>query len=133
MLAETRKAWRSWLARHHRSKREIWLISYKKGSGKRSLDYESAVEEALCYGWIDGQIKSIDAEHYVMRFSPRRARSNWSGSNRSRVRRLVEAGKMTKAGIATLPVDLRAELGLESAQSRGPSPHLLARLDSNQD
>jgi uncharacterized protein YdeI (YjbR/CyaY-like superfamily) len=112
LLVETRKAWRGWLARHHGSKREIWLISYKKGSGRRSLDYESAVEEALCYGWIDGQIKSIDAEHYVSRFSPRRPRSNWSDSNRARVRKLAEAGKMTKAGIATLPADLRDELGL---------------------
>lgn len=112
MLVETRRAWRGWLARHHRSKREIWLISYKKDSGRRSLDYESAVEEALCYGWIDGQIKSIDAEHYVSRFSPRRPRSNWSEPNRVRARKLVEAGRMTKAGIATLPPDLRAELGL---------------------
>jgi uncharacterized protein YdeI (YjbR/CyaY-like superfamily) len=116
LLVETRKAWRGWLARHHRSKREIWLINFKKGSGKRSLDYESAVEEALCYGWVDGQIKSIDHEQYVTRFSPRRPRSNWSESNRIRVRNLVDGRKMTKAGIATLPADLRAELGLGPAE-----------------
>jgi len=116
VLVETRKAWRAWLARHHRARSDIWLISYKKGSGKRSLDYESAVEEALCYGWVDGQIKSMDAEHYVTRFSPRRPRSNWSESNRARVRRLVEAGKMTKAGLATMPADLREELGIEPAR-----------------
>ena len=116
MLVETRQAWRCWLARHHRSRREIWLISYKKGSGKRSLDYESAVEEALCYGWVDGQIKGVDDEHYVTRFSPRRPRSNWSDSNRIRVRKLVEARKMTKAGLATLPADLLEELGFEPAE-----------------
>jgi len=115
LLVETRKAWRAWLARHHRAKSEIWLISYKKGTGKRSLDYESALEEALCYGWVDGQIRSIDAEHYVTRFTPRRPRSNWSESNRARVRRLVKAGKMTKAGLATLPPDLREGLGLDPA------------------
>ncbi len=92
------------------------MISYKKGSGKRSLDYESTVEEALCYGWVDGQIKSIDDDQYVTRFSPRRPRSNWSDSNRIRVRKLVEARKMTKAGIATLPADLRAELGLDPVE-----------------
>ena len=86
VLVETRKAWRAWLARHHRARSDIWLISYKKGSGKRSLDYESAVEEALCYGWVDGQIKSMDAEHYVTRFSPRRPRSNWSESNRAKLK-----------------------------------------------
>lgn len=116
LLVETRKAWRAWLARHHRSKAEIWLVSYKKATGKRSLDYESAVEEALCYGWIDGLTKTIDAERFVMRFSPRRTRSNWSESNRSRVRKLARAGKMTKAGLAILPADLREELGLEPAR-----------------
>ena len=116
LLVETRQAWRAWLARHSRARTEIWLVSYKKGSGQRSLGYESAVEEALCYGWVDGQIKSIDAEHYVTRFSPRRPSTNWSESNRARVRMLVEARKMTKAGLAILPADLREELGLEPAR-----------------
>jgi uncharacterized protein YdeI (YjbR/CyaY-like superfamily) len=116
LLVDTRKAWRAWLARHHQAETEIWLISFKKGTGKRSLDYESAVEEALCYGWIDGQAKTIDAERYATRFTPRRPRSNWSESNRARVRDLLEAGKMTRAGLAILPADLREELGLERAR-----------------
>jgi len=116
LLVQSRKAWRSWLALHHRTESEIWLITYKKGSANKSLDYEPAVEEALCYGWVDGQIKSIDAERYATRFSPRRPRSNWSDSNRARVRRLVGAGKMTRAGIETLPADLREELGLDAGR-----------------
>jgi uncharacterized protein YdeI (YjbR/CyaY-like superfamily) len=116
LLVDTRKAWRAWLARHSRAKTEIWLISFKKGTGKRSLDYETAVEEALCYGWVDGQTKTIDAERYATRFTPRRPRSNWSESNRARVRRLVKARKVTKAGLAILPADLREELGLEPAR-----------------
>src|SRR5438132_13642402 len=113
LLAQTRKAWRAWLARHHRTRSEIWLISYKKGSGKRSLDYESAVEEALCYGWVDGQMKKMDEERYATRFSPRRPRSNWAESNRARVRGPFEAGKMNAAGIAALPPDLPAGRGLD--------------------
>jgi uncharacterized protein YdeI (YjbR/CyaY-like superfamily) len=112
LLVDTRKAWRAWLARHSRAKTEIWLISFKKGTGKRSLDYETAVEEALCYGWVDGQTKTIDAERYATRFTPRRPRSNWSESNRARVRKLVQAGKMTKSGAITVPEDLRQELEL---------------------
>src|SRR5207249_2270975 len=113
LLAETRRTWRAWLARHHHTRSEIWLISYRKASGKRSLDYESAVEEALCYGWVDGQVKKMDEERYATRFSPRRLRSNWAESNLARDRRHAEAGRMTAAGITALPADLRRELGLD--------------------
>jgi len=122
LLVETRRAWRTWLARHHRTKGEIWLVAYKKGSGKRSLDYDAAVEEALCYGWVDGLTKRVDGEHYVIRFSPRRGGSNWAESNRARVRTLMAAGRMRKAGLATLPPDLRSELGLDPAAPRGSAP-----------
>ncbi len=113
LLVETRQAWRAWLAEHHQTRAEIWLVNYKKGSGKRSLDYDSALDEALCFGWIDGQIKGVNAEYFVARWSRRRPRSNWTASNRARARRLVEAGLMTQAGITAFPPDLRAELGLE--------------------
>ncbi len=113
LLVETRQAWRAWLAEHHHTKAEIWLINYKKSSVKRSLDYDSALDEALCFGWIDGQIKGVNAEYFVARWSRRRSGSNWTASNRARARRLVEAGLMTQAGITAFPPDLRAELGLE--------------------
>ena len=97
---------RKWLEENHKSKKEIWLIQYKKSAKKPSIDYIEAVEEALCFGWIDGTQKSIDAERYALRFSPRRPRSNWTETNKERARRLIAAGKMTEAGRAILPPDL---------------------------
>lgn len=107
LLVTTREEWRDWLAQHHDSYREIWLIYYKKTSGKTGISYEEAVEEALCFGWIDGAIKGIDKETYAGRFTPRRAKSPWSDSNRERVARLLTDGRMTEAGLAVLPSDLR--------------------------
>lgn len=97
-----RKAWRAWLAKHHRTEKEIWLIYYRKASGKARIPYEDAVEEALCYGWIDSTVKSIDGERYAQRFSPRRTTSGLSQPNRERVFRLIAGRKMTKAGLAAI-------------------------------
>jgi uncharacterized protein YdeI (YjbR/CyaY-like superfamily) len=96
----SRAAWRSWLQKNHAKADEIWLIYYKKGSGKASIDYEASVEEALCFGWIDGIRKRVDAERYMHRFSPRRRGSRWSPLNVARVERLIAARKMTPAGLA---------------------------------
>lgn len=107
-----RKAWRTWLARHYKSAGDIWLIYYKKASGKPSLDYGAAVEEALCYGWIDSATKSLDEERYAQRFTPRRSKSALSASNVERLNRLVAQMKMTRAGLAAVahaygkPMDL---------------------------
>jgi uncharacterized protein YdeI (YjbR/CyaY-like superfamily) len=95
------------LAQHHRDNKEIWLIYYKKTSGKTGITYEESVEEALCFGWIDGQFKGIDQETYAGRFTPRRPKSPWSDSNRERVARLLREERMTEAGLAVLPADLR--------------------------
>lgn len=106
LLVTSRQEWRTWLTQHHTSHKEIWLVYYKKTSGKVGITYEESVEEALCFGWIDGAIKGIDAETYAGRFTPRRPKSPWSESNRSRVARLLQEGRMTKAGLAVLPGDL---------------------------
>jgi uncharacterized protein YdeI (YjbR/CyaY-like superfamily) len=82
------------------------LIQYKKAAKKPFLNYIEAVEEALCFGWIDGTQKSMDAERYALRFSPRRPKSNWTETNKERARRLIAAGKMTEAGRASLPKDI---------------------------
>jgi len=95
-----------WLEANGQTKREIWLVIYKKSSGKQTIRYEQLVEVALCYGWIDGQMNSIDAEKYAQRFSPRRKKSNWTESNRALARRLLAEGRMTAAGKAVLPEDL---------------------------
>ena len=98
--AHNRKAWREWLAANHDKEREIWLVSYYRETGKRSLPYNDAVEEALCFGWIDSTNKRIDDERRAQRFTPRRKGSPWSEMNKMRVRRLYEQGQMTDAGLA---------------------------------
>ena len=100
--AANRKQWRSWLAKNHRSEPEIWLIYYKKNSGKPRIPYNDAVEEALCYGWIDSILMPKDEISYLQRFSPRRKNSRLSEMNKERVRRLVKAKKMTRFGLDSI-------------------------------
>ena len=92
--------WRSWLAENHVAAKEIWLIFYKKRTGRPGLTYVEAVEEALCFGWIDGILKRIDDEKHTVRFSPRRRNSICSEQNKKRVGRLIREGRMTEAGLA---------------------------------
>jgi len=102
----TREEFRKWLQKNHKSKKEIWLIQYKKATKKPSINYVEAVEEALCFGWIDGLEKRIDDERYALRFSPRRPKSSWTETNKERARKLIAEGRMTEAGRATLPPDV---------------------------
>ena len=100
LYVTTRKAWRAWLQKNHAKQKEIWLVYTKKQSGKARIPYDIAVEEALCFGWIDGVMKSVDADFFVQRFSPRRsAKSQLSETNKERVRRMIRAGLMTPAGM----------------------------------
>jgi uncharacterized protein YdeI (YjbR/CyaY-like superfamily) len=101
--ADNRDAWRRWLEQNHASAREIWLLLYRKGVEKESVTYLEAVEEALCFGWIDGIAKKYDDEARAQRFTPRRPNGNWTELNMERARRLIAAGKMTEAGLRTLP------------------------------
>jgi len=98
----TRANWRAWLAKHHASRKEIWFVLYKKHTGKERVSYEDAVEEALCFGWIDGLVRSIDDEKYAVRFSPRKSGSIWSESNKRRVAKMIEQGLMTPIGLAKI-------------------------------
>lgn len=93
-------AFRRWLARHHASATEIWVGFYKRGSGRGGLTYSEAVEQALCFGWIDGIVRRIDSERHVQRYTPRRPRSQWSAVNVRRFTALVAAGQVTPAGQA---------------------------------
>lgn len=106
LLVQTAQQWRDWLLLHHKDTSEIWLIYFKKTAGKTGITYEQSVEEALCFGWIDGTNKTIDHDTYAGRFTPRRAKSNWSESNRARAKRLLQEGRMTEAGVAVLPDDV---------------------------
>lgn len=94
-----RRAWRAWLRAHHATAAEIWLVYFRKDSGKPRLAYNDAVEEALCFGWIDSVLMKVDAERFAQRFSPRKPNSKLSPMNRERVKRLIAARKMTKAGL----------------------------------
>jgi len=96
--AKTRQQWRKWLAKYGQSKTEICLIVYHKKSKVKGIHYTDAVEEALCYGWIDSLTHKRDSESFYQRFSPRKPASNWSQSNRDRVALLVKEGLMTEHG-----------------------------------
>jgi uncharacterized protein YdeI (YjbR/CyaY-like superfamily) len=98
----TRDKWRSWLEKNHSKEKEAWLIFYKKHVSEGKMSYLEALEDALCYGWIDGRLKRIDDEKHMIRFSPRRKASGWSNHNIRRVRNLIAEGKMTPAGLTKI-------------------------------
>lgn len=97
-----REEWRSWLEKNHSTEKEIWLIYYKKHTGRPRIPYDDAVEEALCFGWIDSTVKRIDGEKYCQRFTPRRKKSGWSKLNKARVKELIKNGKMDDAGFVKI-------------------------------
>ena len=98
----TRAKWRAWLKRNHAKQDEIWLVYARKHTGKPRISYNDAVEEALCFGWIDSIQRGVDDDHFAQRFSPRRPGSPWSEMNRQRVKKLVAGGLMTDAGMAVI-------------------------------
>jgi uncharacterized protein YdeI (YjbR/CyaY-like superfamily) len=110
----SREEWRAWLIEHHQEKKEVWLVLYKSASGKREFLLSDAVEEALCFGWIDSQLQPINDSSYALRFSPRREKSNWADSNKARALKLLREGKMTPAGMAVLPPDVIREWEAEN-------------------
>lgn len=104
LMFRNRDEWRSWLEQNHDKSDGIWVIYYKKHTGKESLSYNEGVEEALCFGWIDSQIKSIDSQMYMQKYTPRRKGSVWSETNRKRVQKMTEAGKMKQAGLKMVEI-----------------------------
>lgn len=115
----TKKEWRAWLRRHYDTERGVWLIFYKKETGKPTLAYESAVEEALCYGWIDSTVKTIDDETYARKFTPRKEKSNWSDLNKKRATKLIMKKRMTRIGMRL--IEAAKESGLWDRPDR-PAP-----------
>lgn len=116
----TREEWREWLKEHYRSEAEIWLVFYRKETGKPNIPYNAAVEEALCFGWIDSIRKKLDQIRYVHRFTPRKPGSQYSQTNKERLKRLIDSGKVIPEVLETLdaiqpedfifPDDIMAEL-----------------------
>lgn len=98
-FAKDRNKWRKWLEEHHSEKIEIWLVVLKKHVKEDCVSYEEAVEEALCFGWIDGTLKRIDDREHAIRFTPRRKNSIWSESNLERMNRMIKEGKVAGPGL----------------------------------
>lgn len=95
---QSRKDWRQWLEKNHQSKQSVWLVYYTKKSNLPSISWSEAVDEALCFGWIDSTKKTINDSSFMQFFSKRKPKSNWSGINKEKVQQLIENGRMTKAG-----------------------------------
>jgi uncharacterized protein YdeI (YjbR/CyaY-like superfamily) len=123
--ARSRAEWRAWLERHHASEPEVWLVYAKKHSEKPSVRYAEAVEEAICFGWIDTTVNRLDDDHYVQRFTPRTNSRNWSKINLERFERLVAGGRMTDAGRAKCPPDVVPPP--PRLQARDPVPAFIRR------
>ncbi len=102
LYVTVRDDWRAWLRKNHGSKSEVWVIFYKTHAGKPVISYDDAVEEALCFGWIDSIIKKIDDEKFARKFTPRKANSRWSEANKNRARKMINEGKMTETGLAKI-------------------------------
>lgn len=109
---DDRADWRAWLESHHETSSGVWLVTWKKAAGKPRVDYDAAVEEALCFGWVDSKSRSVDDERTSLYFTPRKPKSSWSESNVARVGKLEAAGLMREAG----------RLVVEKAKSMGRWP-----------
>jgi len=116
LYVPNRDKWREWLCRHYATESGIWLVFYKKGTSKPTIDYEAAVEEALCFGWIDSIVKKIDDEKYARKFTVRKDNSYWSELNKKRTGKMIKAGRMTDAGLAK--IEAAKKTGLWSQTGR---------------
>lgn len=134
----SRAAWRAWLEENHARREGVWFVYFKKTSGKPRVAYDEAVEEALCFGWIDSLPRKLDDERSKLLFTPRKKKSVWSRPNKERVARLIESGLMTDAGLKKIeaarrdgswdaltasdnlemPADLRAALGVNETAKK---------------
>ncbi|UJR84642.1 YdeI/OmpD-associated family protein [Sandaracinus amylolyticus] len=129
---EDRAAWRAWLAKHHRSSRGVWLVTFKKSSGKRTFDYEQAIEEALCFGWIDSKASKLDDERTMLLYTPRKPKSVWSKPNKERVARLLAAGLIEARGLEMIELAKRTGTwdALNDSDALKVPDDLAARLDA---
>jgi uncharacterized protein YdeI (YjbR/CyaY-like superfamily) len=130
---EDAAAWRAWLEENHASANEMWLGFWKKHTGHPGLTYEEAVDQALCFGWIDGVLNRVDAERHRIRFTPRRPGSNWSRVNVDRVAELERRGLMTEAGRAAHEAGKRDPHGIysyENDEAAELDPRYVAQLEA---
>ncbi len=102
LYVSNRKDWRVWLEKNHDVTKEVWLIYYKKHTGILGISYETSVEEALCFGWVDGIIKRLDEDRFARKFTPRKDTSVWSESNKKRAEKMIREGKMNEVGMVKI-------------------------------
>jgi len=128
-----RAEWRQWLAENHQRDQGVWLISYKRTTGKPAVEYDEAVEEALCFGWVDSKGNKLDEERSMLWFAPRRPGSNWARSNKGRVEKLIAAGLMTPAGLAKVEASQKdgTWYALEAVEALVIPPDLSEALAAN--
>lgn len=131
--ADDGATWRAWLEANHATARGVWLVTWRSGSGRNRLDYETAIQEALCFGWVDSTGGSFDEQRGRLYFAPRKPRSVWAASNKARVERLIAEGRMTPAGLAVIE---RAKANgsweiLESAERLEVPDDLAAALEGH--
>jgi uncharacterized protein YdeI (YjbR/CyaY-like superfamily) len=118
LYVEDRSKWRAWLEANSQRATEVWLVYYKKDTGRPRVDYGDAVEEALCFGWIDSKIRKLDGARFAQLFTPRKPQSKWSASNIARAKRMIQEGKMTAAGLKVY--DPRNQTSAHPTQLPGP-------------
>lgn len=131
---KTQNDFRKWLEMNHDKEIELWIGMYKKASGKMGITYKEALDEALCFGWIDGISKKYNEESYIQRFAPRRPKSVWSKINKGNIKRLTKAGKMTEAGLAQVLVakkDGRWKAAYDSPKNAKPPKEFFDLLEKN--
>jgi uncharacterized protein YdeI (YjbR/CyaY-like superfamily) len=129
----TQRAFETWLRKNHASSDGVWLLIAKPGAEEPTVTYQQAVESALCYGWIDGQKKALDAQNWLQRFTPRRARSLWSKTNRTKAQALIETGRMQPSGMAEIDrarYDGRWDTAYDGARTAVVPPDLEKALDA---
>jgi len=102
VFVEERATWRAWLEANHATSRGVWLVTWRSRSGKPGLPYEDAIQEALCFGWVDGTAGTVDDERGKLYFAPRKPRSGWAATNKARVEHLIAEGRMQPAGLAAI-------------------------------
>jgi len=132
---KSRAAWRGWLEKHHATSQGVWLVFAKKHTGLSTLSYEDAVQEALCFGWIDSLMKSIDDRFHMQTFTPRKPKSAWSVTNKARLAKLMKAGVMAPAGLAAVEQAKKSGswTAYASVDAMTIPPELQRALDVNPD
>ncbi len=132
-IAKNRMEWRSWLQKNHKSEKGVWLIYFKKHTSQASISYNDAVEEAICFGWIDGQIKKIDDDKYMQWFTHRKPKSLWSETNVERAKKMIKQGWMREFGLKVFKEGMKNKERIPSSRNFSIPDYLQTALSKNEE